>query len=146
MNLNDQLRKMIRLSVFCVWFITSVSSFRFRFTLTLGLSPYNLCTWALYMGPLCPIIWYQLRGALFLAKVPHDLQTELLMSSRFKKIKPDMNFSFSLKSPSKRTTSFFSNRAPMERATCLQGLFYIHLKFLTIISLNIEIFPFCQTP
>jgi hypothetical protein len=51
------------------------------------------------MDPLCPIILYKLRRALFLAKVPHGLQTELLMSSKFKKMKPDMNFLFLLKVP-----------------------------------------------
>ena len=38
------------------------------------------------------------------------------------------------------------NRAPMERAARLQGLFYMSLIFLIKISLNKEIFPLSQRP
>jgi hypothetical protein len=34
----------------------------------------------------------------------------------------------------------------MERAACIQGLFYICLKFLIKIPLNKEIYPFSQRP
>jgi len=62
-------------------------------------------------------------GALFLAKVPHDLQTKLLMSSRFKKIKPDTNFSFSLKSPGKRTPLHLLQQGPYGESYLFTGSF-----------------------
>ena len=62
------------------------------------------------------------------------------MSSGFKKEGPRYAFFFSLK----RIPSRFPNRAPMETAAYLQGLFLIYFKFLTKSSVNKEIFPFSQ--
>jgi hypothetical protein len=64
------------------------------------------------------------------------------MSSGSKKKEPRYAFFYSVRSSSKRTSSRF----PKERAACLQGLFYMSLKFLIKISLNKEIFPFFQGP
>jgi len=57
-----------------------------------------------------------------------------------------MHFLFLSKSPSERTPPGSPTRAPMERATCLQGLFYRPLKFLIKIPLNKESFPFPKGP
>jgi hypothetical protein len=76
------------------------------------------------------MIWYQLRGALFLARWP-----------------PDLTFSVLWIQEKGTQTCRFPNGAPMERTACLQGLFfYIPLKFLIKISLNKEVFPFLKDP
>jgi hypothetical protein len=61
----------------------------------------------------------------------------------FQEKEPRYAFSFSLKSPNKQTPCRLFNRAVMERAAHLQGLFYLPLKFLIKIALNKDFFsPF----
>ena len=75
------------------------------------------------MGPLCPIIWYQLRTTLFpLPKFQKAPRLKILMSSGSKK-RTQIYHPFLSKSPGKRIPSRFASRAPMERDTCLQGIF-----------------------
>ena len=60
-----------------------------------------------------------------LLEVPDGPRLQNLMASCVQEMIPDIPFIFSLKSPSKRTTSRFPNRAPMERDTRLQGILHI---------------------
>jgi len=73
---------------------------------------------------LCPIIGYQLRGALFLAKVPHGPQTKILISSESKKMKPYMNFLFPVKVPvNEPPLPHLLQQGPYEESCPFNGLF-----------------------
>jgi hypothetical protein len=98
----------------------------------LGSSPYGPDAPRPY-GPLCPIIWYQLRRALSLyqsSRWPPDLK--ILMSSGSKK-GTQIHYPFHSKSPSKRIPSRFPTFAPMERYL-LRGHFYVSLLICIFLS------------
>ena len=70
---------------------------------------------------------------------------QLLMSSGSKEKEPRNAFFFSQEIPVNEHPPC-SPAGTLERAACLQSLFYISLKFLIKIPLNTEIFPFYQRP
>jgi hypothetical protein len=73
--------------------------------------------------------------------VPHNLisaqmapRLKILMSSGSKKKETKVYYPFLSKSPGKRIPSRFLNGAPMERDTCLQGIFTMAMMMLVIIT------------
>ena len=74
-------------------------------------------------GPFVPDNWISAQESpVRLPKFHMALRIKILMSSGSKK-GTQIYYRFLSKSPGKRTPSRFPSRAPMERDTCLQGIF-----------------------
>ena len=94
------------------------------------------------MDPFCPIILISAQEShVPLLKFQMAPRLKILMSSGSKK-GTEIYFSFLSKSPAKRSSSKFPNRAPTDRDTRLQD--FLHIETLIKIPLNNNFFLFSK--